>query len=117
MAEDIQGQERIYIYPSTDGYQPGFVSTHFKSKGIQFDVIIDDGPHTLDSMIQCIKLYLPLLSEHGVLIIEDIQDFKWITELHKVVPDELKPFIRVHDLRANKNRYDDILFVIDKSES
>ena len=31
------------------------------------------------------------------------------------VPEHLKQFIKIYDLRPNKNRYDDIVFTIDKS--
>ena len=31
------------------------------------------------------------------------------------VPENLKQFTKVYDLRENKNRYDDIVFTIDKS--
>lgn len=34
-----------------------------------FDIIIDDGPHTLNSMLECIRLYLPKLKSGGILII------------------------------------------------
>jgi len=40
-------------------------------KGI--DLIVDDGPHTLESQCQFLSLYLPLLSKKGVAIIEDVQ--------------------------------------------
>ena len=34
--------------------------------------------------------------------------------LKNETPDHLKQFIKVYDLRGNKNRYDDIVFTIDK---
>ena len=37
--------------------------------------------------------------------------------LKNEVPEHLKPFIKIYDLRKNKNRYDDIVFTIDKSSS
>jgi 23S rRNA U2552 (ribose-2'-O)-methylase RlmE/FtsJ len=41
------------------------------------DLIIDDGPHTLDSFIFLIKNYLVKLKIGGTLIIEDIIDTSW----------------------------------------
>lgn len=76
--------------------------------------MLDDGPHTLESMVQFIKLYSQILTEDGILIIEDVQDIEWIEVLAHCVPDELKQYMRVYDLRENKNRYDDIVFTIDK---
>jgi hypothetical protein len=56
------------------------------------------------------------MADDGILIIEDVQSWKWIEILKKTVPEHLKPYIHVYDLRPIKNRYDDILFTIDKSK-
>ena len=56
------------------------------------------------------------MTDDGILIIEDIQDINWINILTNVVPDNLKQFIEIFDLRSNKDRYDDILFVINKNK-
>lgn len=37
-----------------------------------FDIIIDDGPHTLSSMKYSLKEYLGKLKQNGILVIEDI---------------------------------------------
>jgi hypothetical protein len=54
------------------------------------------------------------MEEDGILIIEDVQDWEWINVLYSYVSDELKPFIKIYDLRPTKNRYDDIVFTIDR---
>ena len=77
-------------------------------------LVLDDGAHTLQSMIQFIKLYSQIMTDDGILIIEDVQHWEWLETLKSAVPDELKPFIKTYDLRPNKNRYDDIVFTIDK---
>lgn len=41
------------------------------------DIIIDDGPHTLESFISLIELYFDKLKEGGLLIIEDIININW----------------------------------------
>ena len=81
---------------------------------IKFDYMLDDGPHTLESMEDFIKLYTPLMSKNGILIIEDIQDIDWIDQLKNITPENLKQYIKVYDLRKNKGRYDDIVFTIDR---
>jgi hypothetical protein len=83
-------------------------------KNIKFDILLDDGPHTLPSMLSFINLYLPLLKDDGILAIEDVQDIAWIDKLRAITPDELKPFIEVYDRRSVNGRYDDIIFVINK---
>jgi len=79
-----------------------------------FDVIIDDGPHTLQSMIECIRRYLPIVKKEGYLIIEDVQDIHWCDILQNEVPLEYRKNIEIVDTRNFKNRYDDIVFIIKK---
>ena len=78
--------------------------------------MVDDGPHTLESMVQFIQLYSQIMTIDGILIIEDVQSIEWIDTLTLVVPGHLKQYIKVYDLRSMKNRYDDIVFTIDKSQ-
>ena len=105
---------RIHLYTSTDAYTYALTVNAFLMKNIQFDIVLDDGPHTLPSMVEFINLYLPLLKYDGILAIEDVQDITWINDLRAVTPDELKPYIEVYDRRSVKGRYDDIIFVINK---
>ena len=114
---DIKNNEKIILYTSTNAYNEEFFNMNFLDKNIKCDIILDDGPHTLDSMIQFIKLYSQILCDDGILIIEDVQSWDWIDILKNAVPDHLKPYIKTYDLRTNKERYDDILFIIDKNAS
>jgi cephalosporin hydroxylase len=82
-----------------------------------YDIIIDDGPHTEESQIKCIELYLNLLKEDGVLVIEDIQNINTVQKLQDCIPlsDLFDYETQVLDLRENKERYDDIVFIIKKT--
>jgi hypothetical protein len=111
----IINNDKIKLFMSTDGYINDFVITNFLNKNIQFDFMLDDGPHTLESMILFIMLYSQIMTDDGILIIEDVQSWDWIDTLKNAVPTHLKEFIKIYDLRSNKNRYDDIVFTIDKS--
>jgi len=113
--EGIKNSEKIILHTSTDAYNNDFFINHFLNKNIRCDFMLDDGPHTLGSMIQFIKLYSQIMTEDGILIIEDVQCWEWIDILKNEVPENLKQFIKIYDLRPNKNRYDDIVFTIDKS--
>jgi len=112
--EGIKNKEKIILHTSTDAYNNDFFTTHLLNKNIQFDFMLDDGPHTLESMKQFIKLYSQIMTDDGILIIEDVQEVQWANELVMEVPKELRKFIKIYDLRQNKNRYDDIVFTIDK---
>lgn len=108
----IKDNNRIKLFPLTNAYEDKFIN---QIKDVQFDFALDDGPHTLETMIQFINMYLPLMKEDGILIIEDIPDINWLDILSSNVPQEYKHNIKTYDLRGNKNRYDEIVFVIDKS--
>jgi hypothetical protein len=113
--DELLNDKRVILYTSSDGYNETFFNKNFLDKNIQFDFMLDDGPHTLGSMKQFIKLYSQIMTPDGILIIEDIQSWDWINILKNEVPDNLKEFIKIYDLRSNKNRFDDIVFTIDKS--
>ena len=113
--EGIKNKENIILHTSSDAYNDNFFITQFINKNIKCDFMLDDGPHTLQSMKQFIKLYSQIMTDDGILIIEDVQSWDWIDILKNEVPEHLKQFIKIYDLRPNKNRYDDIVFTIDKS--
>ena len=113
--DKIKNNNKIVLYTSTDAYNDTFFKTEFLNENKRFDVMIDDGPHTLESMLKFIRLYSKLMTDDGILIIEDVQSWDWIKILTNMVPLSLKKFIKVYDLRKNKDRFDDIVFTIDKS--
>ena len=115
--EEIKNNEKIILHTSSDAYDNDFFINNFLNKNIKFDFMLDDGPHTLESMKQFIKLYSQIMTDDGILIIEDVQSLDWIDILTNEVPENLKQFIKVYDLTKIKNRYDDIVFTIDKSNT
>lgn len=84
---------------------------------IKFDVIIDDGPHDLESQKFVVSNYLNLLSDNGILIIEDIPSIDYIRYLTESVPVEYLNYCYGIDRRysaPNSWYHDEILFIIDK---
>jgi len=110
--DEVINDDKVILYNETNAYDKMFVKNNLED--IKFDYMLDDGPHTLESMEDFIKLYTPLMSKNGILIIEDIQDIDWIDQLKNITPENLKQYIKVYDLRKNKGRYDDIVFTIDR---
>lgn len=80
-----------------------------------FDIIIDDGLHTLPSMIFTIKNYTELLNNNGILVIEDIKHYDWFDILIKNIPDNKKINYEIIDLRKISNRYDSMLLILEKN--
>ena len=84
-----------------------------------YDIIIDNGAHTLDSMRFFVKNYLAKLSINGIAVIEDIPDPEYIKVLMEdlslmCIRDGYRLKIHALDLRNINMRYDDMILVIQK---
>ena len=88
----------------------------FKSavRGTEFDLIIDDGCHYLNETILTFKKLLPILSDKGYFVVEDIQE-KFISyweDIKKELPKNYSVNIyNMNDLRKT-NLNDNIMFVV-----
>lgn len=76
------------------------------------DYLIDDGPHSLESQIECVKQWFSKIKKGGKLIIEDIQKF----DRDKEKFDELGIPYEIIDTRNEgpTPRYDDVLLIFKK---
>lgn len=88
-----------------DAYQKDFSDTLDS-----FDILIDDGPHTLESQCKFLELYCDKIKKGGVLIIEDILKYEYTEKFKQYVPDNL--MYEIKDLRSNSSKKDNILFVV-----
>ena len=109
---DIVIDNRVKIIDLVDAY---LLSTMYLLDNNKFDVMVDDGPHTFESNKLFLLFYSHLISKNGILVIEDIQDYSYVYQLFEHVPEALKQYVEVYDMRDCNNQYDDILFVINKS--
>lgn len=100
-----------FMVKFADAYDKQTAESYSDTK---FDILIDDGSHTLEHQKCFIDYYFDLLKHDGVMIIEDIEKIEYCDVLYNCVPEEYRDCVSVYDLRTRKNRYDDILFVIDK---
>lgn len=79
----------------------------------EFDIFIDDGPHSIESQIKAIDLYLPKMKKDGIFVIEDVAFSEYIALMTKHVADNYPEYTCYGiDLRAIKSRFDDLMFVI-----
>ena len=108
----IRKNPRVQLHFS-NAYNETWFRKTFLDKGLQFDMMLDDGPHTLESMIEFIRLYSQIMKSNGLLIVEDVQSPDWFPHLLAATPAHLLPYVKTYDLRANKGRYDDLVFTID----
>jgi len=118
---EIMDNDR-FTYANCDAYDYSNVKEVKNLFPEGFDIIFDDGPHTLDSQKKCIEYYLPLLKDGGTMFIEDVQkveDFEELEDCFNKVKETLEgeyTFDKV-DLRYVKDRYDDLIFAIKRVDS
>jgi hypothetical protein len=107
---DFGAMQKCLAYPRikviySDGYNKYFADTLPK-----FDIIIDDGPHTKESHLQSLDIYLSKLNEGGVFVIEDIADMAWTEEYKLKVPPWMS--YEIIDAREISGMSDSIMFVV-----
>jgi FkbM family methyltransferase len=86
---------------------------HFKNT---YDIIIEDASHLLHHQIQHFRDFSTFVKPGGLYIIEDVAEVnkdKLQTELESFTKEQGFD-MHIYDLRANKNRFDDILFIFQK---
>ena len=89
-----------------------FVNDIF-DKNIKYDIILDDGIHTENTIKFYMTDYIDWLTDDGIIIIEDVWD--WIDLLKDTTPDNLKSHIEIYNILNFKDKSDDVVFVINKS--
>lgn len=81
----------------------------------EIDILIDDGPHTIESQINSLK-WLNRLSTRGTLVIEDIEGgIVGVRKILKHVPKELQSRCLYFTTFHRTGRFDDTILVISKS--
>lgn len=83
-------------------------------KNIKYDVILDDGIHTKNSIDFYMTYYTKWVEEDGIIIIEDAHE--WIEQLKDSAPVNLRKNIEIYEILDFKNKLDDVIFVINQSQ-
>jgi hypothetical protein len=84
---------------------------------MKFDLIIDDGPHSLESQISALD-FINKLTTIGTLVIEDIQEgIIDIRRLREALPSHLRAKSEFVNFSNKSKRYDDCIFVYSNSDS
>lgn len=107
--EAIIGHPRIKFHQENAYGSKGYDA--MKDHG-PFALLVDDGPHTIESQKHFCAHYPHLLIPNGIAIVEDVQRI----EHFKTLSDALSPefFGFGIDLRMHDGRYDNLIFVIQR---
>lgn len=81
--------------------------------GAKYSCFIEDGSHFLNHQRFFVANYPPLLTSDGIAVVEDVQDIAHFADLAKHVPAGF--FGYGIDLRMHDDRYDNLLFVIQRA--
>lgn len=107
----LRNQPR-YHHVTGDAYTEEIFRIHAMN---EYDLIIDDGPHLPSTQAFAVEHYSRLLRPGGILVVEDVNLTKYpgaaFRLVRTVVGSELDLRSHVFDLRAEKGRFDDVMFV------
>jgi hypothetical protein len=80
----------------------------------KFDYVVDDASHTLKDQILSFDIFYSKIKRGGKYFIEDIASEENLNKIISHLSEkEIKSF-KVYDLRDIKNRFDDIMIVVEK---
>jgi spermidine synthase len=103
----LRASNRLTMFRA-DAYSPEFI----KSLNRRFDVIIDDGPHTVVSQIKAVQLYSKLLNKDGLLVIEDVaKGLVTARAIRKACEKKIRRNLVYYDFRKMRNHFDNCLVV------
>lgn len=102
-----QPNDRLFLLDQVDAYDKRTINALRGMQPEGFDIVIDDGPHTLESMIFFITNYLPLVKKGGIFVLEDIVNLSWTPILRGIVDETLKNFAPqskrfIYDMRGKQ---------------
>lgn len=105
---ELRSDPNIHIHWNSNSRVP----TSFNSFPTDFDIIIDDGDHTLPAQLETLHSTWNLLKPGGMYIIEDVEKVGYIDLITEEVK-KLSPASQITSFVYDK-RYDDILVKIIK---
>ena len=112
-------EDRLVVLDGRNAYSERTLS-YFVKNSIKFDFILDDGPHDMPSWSFTLKHYTKLLTENGILMIEDIG---FIGECHDLIDsfdgdktrltviDRTKTSVNVSGINYGPNRKPDYILL------
>lgn len=116
---DVYSCDKLNIYPRvnqivSDAYTFSTLNT---IKDEYYDIIIEDGPHNMETVSFVLQHYCSKLKPNGLLVIEDVKETYDFDALMNCIPEKYKKYANIFNYTNLSGRYDDILLVIDLENS
>lgn len=108
MADLTQAIAEGYHVKIGDASNPKEIEKYFK--GILFDVVVEDANHNIEQQVEIYNALKPYLAKDAIYVIEDVQDIDSTRNIFETL--DPKKSITILDRRSIKDRYDDVLIVI-----
>ena len=100
--------DKSNVHWNTDGYTQETVDM-LKTTYNSFDIVIDDGPHTIESQVYFASNYSNLVKTGGLLVVEDINGLENAQKIFEALPDYMDG--EIVNLLHVTNRFDDIMII------
>ena len=100
--------DKSIIHWNTDGYTIETIDMLKATYG-SFDIVIDDGPHTIESQVYFASNYSNLVKAGGLLIVEDINGVENAQKIFEALPDYMDG--KIVNLLHVRDRFDDIMVI------
>lgn len=111
-AEKMALSNQIQLY-----FQDAYSSEAIEMISNSIDLIIDDGPHSIESQIDVLD-WLRVLSSQGTLVIEDIEGgINSIKKILRHVPIKYRKHCLYFTMSHQSGRFDDTVLVITQSDA
>ena len=95
-----------------DGYSESVIN---KFEDNSIDYLIDDGPHTVESQLECISKWYSKIKNGGTMVIEDVQNIDGDKHKFDALAENMGIKYELVDLRGGANRkFDDVLLIFRK---
>jgi cephalosporin hydroxylase len=108
---DDQTAPPLKLYNRISTHFVDAYSDNFANTINDIDILIDDGPHSLDSQLQCIDLYLHKVRSGGLFIIEDIRS---IDNANKLIEKVKHLNYELHDSTSETGNHDNNVLIVRK---
>ena len=111
----VKGNKNNIVSYLVDITQPKFIAKTFLNNNILFDLIINK--EALETPVNFIQKYEPLLSEKGKLIIENITSGYPLRNIIKNIPQYLEYSFETYDLRTKLEHYNGFIIMVKKEKT